>query len=387
MRKKKKTFKGIEYEFDKRSIPAIIVFVLFILLGVSTYFYWRSKRNFEDNSGMIVTTTIFPIFDIASNISKGSDNFIIYQIITNEDNPLDYNPTISDEDLIKESDIIFQLSPDYDNWINNYAQKKTPVVDLSSNIELRGYDGSLISINYQSVCEKNGGTWLEEYDECENLDREACYENDGEYSDCASSCRHETDTEICVQVCVELCDFSNSGANDASYSQEGNNPYYFFSIQNAKKISERIYIELTNICPGDQDLLYQNYLDYINQLDDTDKYIKDVIYNWDINDIYLIGDYFDYFANDYGISINRISQASIAEYNEHNKNELEKLVDNYNIDVIYIEINIESEVLQEVSNTGKIKIVELDLFGRSESADTYINLLKYNVKQIVGSDN
>ncbi len=387
MKTKKKTLKGIEYEFDKRSIPTIIVFLILILIGISTYLYLRSRRDFSDNSGMIVTTTVFPIFDIVSNITKGSENFIIYQIVTDEDNPLDYNPTVNDEDLIKQSDIIFYLESDYDGWVNDFAQKKTTVANLSDDIELKGLDTSLLSMNYRSICEGNGGTWLDEYDECENLSKEVCYENDGEYSNCVSSCRHEEETELCIQVCVELCDFSNSGTSNESDMQEGSNPYFFLSIENTKKISERVYVELSNISPGDQDVLYQNYLEYLTKLDETNAYIRELVYNWDINEIYVMGYYLDYLANDYGISLNRISQDSIEEYNEHNKIEMIKLIDAYSINSIYVEKNIESQLLDELINEGQIEVIELDVFGGGDLLDTFIATLKFNVRQILSEGN
>ncbi len=57
------------------------------------------------------------------------------------------------------------------------------------------------------ACSSAGGTWLFEHLECEIGDRTWCEAQDGEFDDCASSCRHSPG-EICATVCQPLCSFS-----------------------------------------------------------------------------------------------------------------------------------------------------------------------------------
>jgi hypothetical protein len=60
--------------------------------------------------------------------------------------------------------------------------------------------------NYQSLCEQLGGQWLAQYQECENIkDRECTQILGGTYNSCASACRHQPDTQVCIQICVSVC--------------------------------------------------------------------------------------------------------------------------------------------------------------------------------------
>ena len=60
--KDKKVHQNADINFDKRSVPGIIVFVLLLFIGVFLFFYWRLTRGIgETEEKITVTTTIFPI--------------------------------------------------------------------------------------------------------------------------------------------------------------------------------------------------------------------------------------------------------------------------------------------------------------------------------------
>lgn len=56
-------------------------------------------------------------------------------------------------------------------------------------------------------CVESGGNWLEEYQECENVDKLFCISNGGEFNECASACRHEPSSAPCTLQCVFVCSF------------------------------------------------------------------------------------------------------------------------------------------------------------------------------------
>lgn len=59
----------------------------------------------------------------------------------------------------------------------------------------------------QTSCQQNGGKWLPDYQECENISAETCASLSGTFKDCASACRHDPNAEVCIQVCVPICSF------------------------------------------------------------------------------------------------------------------------------------------------------------------------------------
>lgn len=61
------------------------------------------------------------------------------------------------------------------------------------------------SSNMQVSCEDLGGTWLADYKECEYVSMEACQGLGGEFNECGSACRHQTEQVFCTLQCVPYC--------------------------------------------------------------------------------------------------------------------------------------------------------------------------------------
>ena len=51
------------------------------------------------------------------------------------------------------------------------------------------------------------GRWIEEKQECEQMEAQSCKELGGRFNECASACRNQLDAEMCIQVCVPVCSF------------------------------------------------------------------------------------------------------------------------------------------------------------------------------------
>ena len=65
----------------------------------------------------------------------------------------------------------------------------------------------------QSFCREHQGTWLDQYQECENLQSDQpenlCQEAGGTFSECEPNCRHDPDypNVYCTQQCIPVCKF------------------------------------------------------------------------------------------------------------------------------------------------------------------------------------
>jgi len=57
----------------------------------------------------------------------------------------------------------------------------------------------------QQVCASYNGIWIEDHDECEMITRRDCRKMDGDYHECESACRHDSESEACVMMCVQVC--------------------------------------------------------------------------------------------------------------------------------------------------------------------------------------
>jgi len=57
----------------------------------------------------------------------------------------------------------------------------------------------------ESLCQKYGGNWLQEFNECEMISSEQCSIMNGTFKECESACRHMPDAEVCILMCVPVC--------------------------------------------------------------------------------------------------------------------------------------------------------------------------------------
>jgi hypothetical protein len=64
------------------------------------------------------------------------------------------------------------------------------------------------------ACKSQSGTWLENYGECEYVDRQWCTAAGGRFDECGSACRHSPDPAApCTMQCIPVCAFSSEGTS------------------------------------------------------------------------------------------------------------------------------------------------------------------------------
>ncbi len=367
----KKIIKLQDADFDKKSIPSIIVFVVLVVIGIFMFFYWRSSRGIgEEEEKVTVIATVFPIYDIAKNIVGDNEYIEIVQIIPNSTDPIDYSVTDSQTDVIKNSNAVFKIGIGYDDWIDSLElSDEIDVIDLSENVEL--IESDKVEVSYKSICEENNGNWLEDYSECEGIGPEVCENNDGDYDECASACRHDDDTDMCIQVCIQLCKFSND-------VEDSYNPYYWHSIENSKVIAGEIYKKLIDLKPTYNPELYENYSDYFQQLDETKTYIQDKVNQLSTNHIIILDDSFAYYLDEYGLT-----SFEIIEYTKESKEEYLNVLDDAmevnGTNLIFKELETSNDLIDYILNNREVEIRTLDKIGGSSEVQSYIDLMKYNI--------
>lgn len=74
---------------------------------------------------------------------------------------------------------------------------------LSGTLLLLALINSLITTKAQ-YCIENGGKWIVESKECENISDQVCKKMKGSYNNCADPYRNDK-AKICIQKCVRVC--------------------------------------------------------------------------------------------------------------------------------------------------------------------------------------
>lgn len=60
----------------------------------------------------------------------------------------------------------------------------------------------------EEECQKIGGRWLSEFQECLCNDEQWCTDKGGVFNKCASRCRHSKNKDsMCTMECIQVCTF------------------------------------------------------------------------------------------------------------------------------------------------------------------------------------
>jgi hypothetical protein len=107
--------------------------------------------------------------------------------------------------------------------MNNNMKRRLIIIALSilaisltaCTIKLPGrdQDSSIVVDNKSKLaasCQEDKGSWIEAYQECENISQEWCDSKRGHFDSCASACRHDNkdgEPSMCTMQCVFVCSF------------------------------------------------------------------------------------------------------------------------------------------------------------------------------------
>ncbi|MBU0976205.1 MAG: metal ABC transporter substrate-binding protein [Patescibacteria group bacterium] len=357
--------------FDKRAVPALLVFIVFVVIGLSYFFYLkRSREEKYNNEKITVTTSIFPIYDIARNIIGENEEIDLSYVVPVSVNLQLYEPPDTDKDKIRDSDLSFFVGAGYDDSLGSFAVDSK--VDLSSFIELKEGAHEKVITDYKKICSDNSGTWLSDYNECVNSSEELCASHSGKYDSCASACRHEANEEQCIAVCVAVCTFDSS-TNETT--KKTSNPYYWLSIENAKTIAQVVYKEIAKKKPQYSYEFAQNYESYIQSLDEARSYIDEQSKLIDDKRVLVLTDSSDYFLMDYGFQVvNRLENKDLAE--------VKKSADKYNSRLYLKDEFYSNEEITGFLEDQGAQIVAVKTVGGEGQELNYIDLVRTNIDRI-----
>jgi hypothetical protein len=244
-------------------LPFVLLLITLILAATSIYFYLKSNRLSEEILQQQNNPTPTPIAVDSNNITSftsikysygfeydkniyskeltdekafllGAESLIfgVEIIETDLENPKDWwesqkkdprynlsikNFTIQDTTVSNLPAIKITLKPG--KWDGPGREEELYLFVYKNNIyKIRVNDKDIFSTfkitdtksnanENKLACDENNGIWLNEYDECEGITPETCKELGGIYNDCASPCRNNPETELCMQVCVSVCIF------------------------------------------------------------------------------------------------------------------------------------------------------------------------------------
>ena len=174
-------------------------------------------------------------------------------------------------------------------------------------------------------------------------------------------------------------------AKNVSFYQDVNlineDPHFWLSIENAKKIAQKVAKEMENFDPKNKDYYRKNFENVSNKLNELLKLAQEETKNLSSRYIITQHDAFRYLEKELNIQI----IGSLESPNrEITPDELKKLIDAIrilNIKVIFKEPGEESNLLEDLAQEFNLKIYELDPI-EGKSGLNYFEAYRKNIETL-----
>src|SRR5687767_13533161 len=172
--------------------------------------------------------------------------------------------------------------------------------------------------------------------------------------------------------------------------QNATDPHAWMEPVNGKIYALNIKEALIQLLPDNKEDIIARYDNYVKQLDELDQYIRENISKIDSSKRILITshDSFHYYGKRYGVRLESVLGTSTdADVRTSDLMRLNKVIQENNIPVVFIESTINPKLLNQVAADNKISIggkLYSDSLGDKDSpADTYVNMIRHNTDVIV----
>lgn len=222
----------------------VILFLVTFFVGITCFmlswmFFMNSgilNDNFEEDEIRMVE--IIRAFDKMPFVNFGGDDFHFYshgKISTINGKSF----TVSEFDKVSEFDnynnisnfevedkirVTYVYDENYNKKITRVKKylKIEEVVDYETCVQYRGYNDyhnfprecTVGQVTFKEtieevkqICESKNGNWIDEFNECEFISEDDCYQLDGDFFECESACRNNLEAETCIMMCVQVCKF------------------------------------------------------------------------------------------------------------------------------------------------------------------------------------
>ncbi|MFA6098067.1 MAG: metal ABC transporter substrate-binding protein [Patescibacteria group bacterium] len=188
---------------------------------------------------------------------------------------------------------------------------------------------------------------------------------------------------VSVDQGVQLKNFPPLDASLESSEAGGIDPHYWLSIINARLIARTITDNLIALQPENADEFNNNLKQYQGELDSLETEMKGLLSDKRIGDLIVFHESWAYFADEFGLTIAgvfepRPGQEPTPKYLQA----LYKSAKDHNVKVVFTEPQLASDLINPFVQDLGLSISTLDPLGGSGQRDSYINMMRYNAREI-----
>ncbi len=296
----------------------LFVLLLTILIGTGSFLYRQNADKQQESQPRKVAVTIFPLYDIVRNIAGKEVQTVL--VLDPGASPHSFDPSPEDIRKIQGADAIFMIDYGIDQWSSTLAQSA--------------------DIKKQIIVDKN----------------------------------------------VTLREFSDDDhqeeAADGNQGEEGFDPHYWLSVNNARGIASQVKNELSMLYPEYEQSFETNFIQYEAELTQLDEEIRSKISLLENKNIATFHNAWGYFDEEYGITIvATFEEFPGEEPSPEYLQEFTEKVKESGVTVIFAEPQFSTSSLEPIAKDLNIRISQLAPEGMT-GINSYTELMRYNVNQI-----
>ncbi len=304
----------------------IIGIVVIVTITGFAFVIGNNTDNLEKETKQInkVAATIFPLYDITRVIA--GDEFEVVLLLPPGASPHFFDPQPSVLKEMSGSQALFAIGHGLDNWSHNLAEAlDIPVIIIDNNIDLQP------TKEYKS-------------------------------------------------------DHNHKDDHGHGHDHGPVDPHYWLSLTNAEQITLNIAQELARLDEVNASLFLERAEVYIKELQALRTDAKSKIKTLDNKNIITSHGAWEYFAGDLGLNI----VGSFKSGNAKNPTprylaELSKKAEKYNVGTFFIAEQFSSSAIIAFTQDHGLGIALIDPLGGIGERQSYLELMRYNINQVVDS--
>jgi zinc transport system substrate-binding protein len=278
-----------------------------------------------------VAASIFPLYDLVRNVA--GERVEVVLLLPPGANPHTFEPKPSDIRMVTGTDAVFYIGHALDDW----SLGMSSAAGVSKTVRTDAYVELLM------------GT--------------------------AHSHEHETITQ-------EQEDQEDADHHD----EEIVDPHYWLSVSNAISMVGQIEEELSLLYPEYSSEFQNNAAAYIGKLETLDEYVHTQLSGQSSTQIATFHNAWSYLAHEYGLEIVvTFEEFSGEEPTPAYLTEFQNEIREHGVTVIFAEPQSSVAPLEPIAQDLGVTISQLDDIGGVSGRESYVDLIRYNVTQIVGS--
>lgn len=171
----------------------------------------------------------------------------------------------------------------------------------------------------------------------------------------------------------------SEGVSLRFFEEEGLDPHYWLSTENAQRMVVTILDELVRIDPENSDLYIANTDVYLQELASLHEVLTITLGSAKHKDIIVFHDSWGYFAEAYNVNIAGVFEMTPGvEPLASDLVRITDVVENSNISTIFIEPQLSGSVVDAIANDLDLQVVTLDPLGGVPGRTTYLDMMRYN---------